>query len=157
MVETPVSEGKHESRSRKPIEERKFVSEGMRLTAERLIENVRGEFEEFVEAASYLDLHLLYEVLIQHSSGTRYLDQNNATLGQTFMDVLGLPASDTEEEPPREEARSIGDHESTGAPEVPDWVEETPDEPRYTLVMFGTGGDADQEVDMSRDEFEILK
>jgi hypothetical protein len=83
----------------KPIKEREFTSDGMRLTAERLIENVRYEFEEFLERANYLDLHLFYEVLNRHASICGYLNQDDATLAEAFMDALALPASDQEKEP----------------------------------------------------------
>jgi hypothetical protein len=72
---------RHGERQRgKPIKEREFTCDGMRLTAERLIENVRYEFEEFLERANYLDLHLFYEVVNQHASICGYLNQDDATL-----------------------------------------------------------------------------
>lgn len=43
--------------------------------------------------------------------------------------------------------------------EIPDWLDETPDEPEYRLTMFPGGGAAfaAQEIEMDRDEFIQLK
>jgi hypothetical protein len=160
MAESTATEKNTEGTKggRKPITgRREFASDGMRLTAERLIENVTVQFKEFLERASYLDLYLLWDVLDQHSGISGHLYQDDATLGQAFMDALGLPGSDSEEEPEGDIERSAGDNEPAAEEEVPAWVEKTPDECRYTLVMFDSAGDAAQEIDMGRSEFEILK
>lgn len=41
--------------------------------------------------------------------------------------------------------------------EDPEWVAETPEDSRYSLIMFDTGGTGCQEVDVSRCEFISLK
>jgi hypothetical protein len=73
-----------------PLAERKFASTGMRLSAERLLDSVTDEFEQFIERASYLDLYLLYEVLNQHACNTLYLNQNEASLADAFMASIGI-------------------------------------------------------------------
>jgi hypothetical protein len=103
MAESTVrdenNEGTNNRDRGKPIKEREFSSDGMRLTAERLIVDVRDEFEQFLERASYLDLHLFYEVLNWHASICGHLDQDDATLAQAFMDAVGLSAPNREKEP----------------------------------------------------------
>lgn len=83
--------------SRKEKRQREFPSHGTRLTAEYLLDEVRREFEKFVETASYLDLYVLYEVLNYHCNYHIPFNQDEGVLGAGFMDILGLepPAKQT--------------------------------------------------------------
>jgi hypothetical protein len=40
---------------------------------------------------------------------------------------------------------------------IPDWVTKTPAECEYSLTMYEPGGSSEQEVWLSRDEYEYLK
>jgi hypothetical protein len=42
-------------------------------------------------------------------------------------------------------------------PEVPDWVNETPDETSHALAMWEGGGGEEQRVDLTREEFVLAK
>jgi hypothetical protein len=41
--------------------------------------------------------------------------------------------------------------------EIPDWVEDTPADPSYSLAVFDNEGNMPQEIDVTRDEYIALK
>jgi hypothetical protein len=41
--------------------------------------------------------------------------------------------------------------------ETPDWVNETPDDVEYSMMMYDVGGQCEQEIHMTREEFIRLK
>jgi hypothetical protein len=69
-------------------------------------------------------------------------------------DTCGLGVHEADGHPVKEPAPASNGNPK---PEIPDWLTETPDETEYQLAMLDHDGDRQQDIQLTRAEFEKLK